>query len=34
MTLSEPHNPQRPTDVETVSQSWQYTAFSIGIETS
>lgn len=34
MTRSDPHNPHRPTDVETISQDWQYTAFSTGIETS
>lgn len=31
---SDPHNPHRRTDVETVLQAWQYTALSTGIETS
>jgi hypothetical protein len=32
--LSDPHNPQRPVEVEIISQAWQYTALSTGIETS
>ena len=31
---SDPHNPQRPSDFETILQALQYTAFSTGIETS
>jgi hypothetical protein len=34
MIRSDPHNPHRSTDVEIVSQAWQYTALSTGIETS
>ena len=32
MIRSDPHNPQRSTDVEIISQVWQYTALSTGIE--